>query len=310
MSQLASSTVVSTLTSYARGIFPDIMAQQDPIVQWLAPFTTVAAATGKYKEFSDKNAFQTVNTARAIGGPAKRLEFLATDRDYNCTPQALEIGIDDHERKAAGDLNSVMEEAKTRTLLSSAALSHISDIVTAVRAGLSAAATPNWSTPANSTCLEDVDAQIQAIADDIGMMPTHIVFGLSAWRRFRQSAQVKASFPNAAAVGVTTEQASGILLNPSIKIGVSAAVRDQAKPGAGKNTTNILANDVFVFFSSPNPTQFDASFAKTFVTPGGGIDSVRTYREEGNRSDILAIDWARDIRVTSTVSARRLTVTV
>lgn len=309
MSQLASSTVLTTLTDYARGIFPDIVAKQDPIVQWLAPFTPVSAATGKFKIYSDKNAFQAVNTSRAIGGPAKRLEFLATDGDYNCQPQALEIGIDDHERKATGGLESAIEEAKAKTLLTSAAVSHINDVVTALNAARAADATPAWSVPASGNPVSDIDTQIQAIADDIGMMPTHVVFGLTAWRWFRNSNAVTARFPNAAAVNVSTEAGAGILLNPAIKIGVTTAIRDGNKPGTTKATVNMLASNVWIFFSSESPNQYDASFAKTFVTAGSGIDSVRKYRAESNRSDMLAIDWARDIRVTSSISARRLTPT-
>jgi hypothetical protein len=36
---------------------------------------------------------------------------------------------------------------------------------------------------------------------------------------------------------------------------------------------------------------------------------VCIYRSESNRSDILAVDWAEDIKVTSQVCARRITVT-
>lgn len=310
MSQLASSTVSQPLTNYARGIFPDIMAAQDPIIARMAPVVPGVPATGSYKIYSDKNAFQAVQTARAIGGPAARIEFLATDGTYNCTPQALEVGIDDHERNAAGEADQRMQEAKTRSLLSSAALSHINDIVTAAKAGLAAAASPTWATAASSTPIDDIDAQIQAIADDIGMFPTDVVFGLSAWRKFRASAQVKAAFPNAAVVGVTPEQAAGILLNPSIRIGVSTAIRDTAKAGVAKSTANILANEVFIFFTSPNPDQYDASFMKVFSTGVNTIESARIYREERNRSDIVAVDWSRAIKVASTISARRLTVTV
>lgn len=310
MSQLASSTVISTLTNYARGIFPGLVASQDPLINRMAPVVTVAGATGKYKNFSDKNAFQAVQTARAIGGPAKRIEFLATDSDFNCTPNALEIGIDDQERFAAGGADALMEEAKTKSLLSTAAMSHVNDVVVAAKAGLAAAATPSWATASSSTPLDDIDAQIQAIADDIGMFPTDIVFGLSAWRKFRASAQVKAAFPNAASVGVSPEQAGGILLNPAIRVGVSTSIRDTVKVGGAKTTANILGAEVFIFFTSPNADLYDASFMKVFSSGQNTIESVRKYREDRNRSDMLAIDWSRDIRVTSAISARRLTVTV
>lgn len=307
---MGSSTVSQTLTSYARGIFPNLIAAQDPIISRMAASLPPGPATGKYKEFSDKNAFQAVQTARAIGGPAFRLEFLATDKDYNCKPQALELPIDDHERDEAGEMDAAMEEAKTRTLLTTAAMSHVNDVVTVAKAGLAAAGTPDWSTPSSSTPVTHIDAQIKAIAEDIGMFPTDIIFGLSAWAAFRASAQVKEAFPNASVVGVTPEQAAGILLNPGIRIGVSTSIRDTVRMGGTKATANILGAEVFIFYTSPTPDQFDASFMKVFSTGRNQIQSVRKYREESCRSDILAVDWSRDIKVTSTISARRLTATV
>ena len=310
MSQLASSTVSQTLTNYARGIFPGLIAAQDPIITRMAPVVQVGSATGKYKNYNDANAFQKVETARAIGGPARRIEFLATDADYNCTPQALEIGIDDQENAVAGEASAQLREAKTKTLLSTASLSHVNDIVTAAKAGLSAAATPTWADAATADPVIDIDAQIQAIADETGMFPSDIVFGLGAWRRFRAAAKVISRFPNASLVGVTAEQAAGIFLNPSIRVGVSTAIRDTVKFGGTKNTANILNAEVFIFFTSPAPTIYDASFMKVFSTGPEMVQSVREYREERNRSDMLAVDWSRDIKVTSASSARRLTVTL
>jgi hypothetical protein len=46
---------------------------------------------------------------------------------------------------------------------------------------------------------------------------------------------------------------------------------------------------------------------KTFRLRRGGVDVVRTYRDDAARSDILAVDWSEDIRVTSPVCARKLT---
>jgi hypothetical protein len=46
---------------------------------------------------------------------------------------------------------------------------------------------------------------------------------------------------------------------------------------------------------------------KTFRLRRGGVDVVRTYRDDSARSDILAVDGSEDIRVTSSVCARKLT---
>jgi hypothetical protein len=96
---MSSSKFNVTLTNYARGLAQDISTS---LANFLAPEVVVPAATGQYKSFDDKNTFQVVDTSRAVGGPAKRLEFAASDPTYNCLPQALEIAIDDHERDEAG----------------------------------------------------------------------------------------------------------------------------------------------------------------------------------------------------------------
>jgi hypothetical protein len=46
---------------------------------------------------------------------------------------------------------------------------------------------------------------------------------------------------------------------------------------------------------------------RTVVLRRGGVDVVRTYRDDSARSDILAVDWSEDIRVTSSVCARKVT---
>ena len=96
---MSSSKFNVTLTNYARGIAQDLRSS---LADFIAPEVIVTAATGQYKDFSDKNAFQILDTSRAVGGPARRLEFAATDPTYNCLPQALEIPIDDHERDEDG----------------------------------------------------------------------------------------------------------------------------------------------------------------------------------------------------------------
>jgi hypothetical protein len=46
---------------------------------------------------------------------------------------------------------------------------------------------------------------------------------------------------------------------------------------------------------------------KTFRLRRVTVDVGRTYLEDSARSDILAVDWSEDIRVTSSVCARKVT---
>lgn len=299
------SRVDATLTTYARGVQQD---RTKSLAEYLAPSVPVASASGKYKSFSDKNAFQLLNTARAVGGPAARLEFEADDPEYSCKPNSLEIGVDDHERDEAGDADTMMEQAKVDTLLSSALTNHENGVMGRINAALSAVGGVGvWSNASNDP-VDEIDQQILAITTDIGMMPNRIVFGLGAWMAFRKHTKVINRQPGATLQGLTTGQASALFLNPEIEVRVGVMSKDSAKFGAAKSASQIIGLEVYVFYNSPAPTQFDPSFAKTFRVREG-IDRVYRYRDDRHRSDVLCLDWTVDTKIVSTIAARRISIT-
>jgi hypothetical protein len=305
---MSSSKFNVTLTNYARGLAQDLKSS---LADFIAPEVVVPAATGQYKSFDDKNAFQILDTSRAVGGPARRLEFAADDPTYNCLPQALEIPIDDHERDEAGKGDPLgIEQAKTQTLVSSAVASHEAKVFDAVAASIAAVGGVGaWSGSGNTDDpIAELDAQIEALATDTGMMPNRMVIGLPAWAAIRHNPQVIARFPGAASVGVTRNQFASLLLNPDIEIRVGVLSRDQNKWGKAKSAKNIVGSELYLFHGNTAPTLYDPSFMKTFRTRRGGVDVVRTYREESSRSDVLAVDWTEDIKVTSNICAKRVTV--
>ena len=152
-----------------------------------------------------------------------------------------------------------------------------------------------------------IDDHIEALARDTGRMPNRLVIGLPLWNKLRNNAKVIARFPGAASVGVTMAQFASLLLNPSIDVRVGIMSQDTAKLGLAKHTVNIVGLQLVVFHATASPTLYDPSFMKTFRLRRGGVDVVRTYRDDSARSDILAVDWSEDIRVTSPVCARKLT---
>lgn len=298
------STVNQVLTNYAHGIYQDM---QSALANFIAPVVPVTGTVGQYKKFDDKNAFQTYDTSRAIGGPRKRIEFEATDPNYDCRPQGLEIAIDDHEEKMGGSGDPLnLRQAKVRTLVHSGVLGHEAKVFSIMASKVNAAPDVGvWSNSAKDP-VEEIDAMIQAIANESGRMPNRIVFGLGAWSVFRNHAKVIGRQPGASLIGLSTAQAQSMLLNPAIDIRVGLLSRDITKFGAAKNAINIVGADVWVFYNDNNPTQYDPGFAKTFMPLGDAIDAVREYREERNASDMLALDWAEDVQVVSTVLVRRI----
>ncbi len=294
-----------TLTNYAQGLSQDLVSAT---ASFLAPVVEVPAGLGRYKQFDDKNAFQVYNTERALGGPATRIQFNASDPSFDCRPQALEVGIDDAEYEAAGDTSAGrLDESRIRTLVTSATLAHEDKVITAAKTITAVSARGNWSNATVDPVVE-LDEQIEAIATACGALPNRIVFGLGAWRLARNNPKVINRMPANAAVGVATQQFATMLLNPNIEIRVGVLARDLAKFGAAKNPANIIGAEVFIFIGQDAPSEYDPTFMKTFMTRSGGVDAVRTYRDESARSTIHAVDWSEDVKITGAAAVRRLTI--
>lgn len=303
MSKFGTSTYSETLKQYAYGIAQDT---KSALADFIAPRVPVGAATGQFKKFDDKNAFQVYDTARAIGGRANRISFNANDGTFNCKANALEIAIDDQERAAAGDQDSALEEAKTRTVVISAGLAREKKVIDLMTAGISAAAT--WNSSGNDDPIVAIDAQLEAIAVETGLMPNRMVLGIAAWRKLKNHAKVLAHYSGVKSEGVSLSGFAAMLLNPQIDIRVGVLSYDTTKMGKGKNAVNIVGSEIFMFHGTDNPTQYDPGFMKTFSIGANSVEAVRTYRDEQSRSDILAVDWSEDVQLISTACAKRITV--
>ncbi len=106
MGKLGTSTFSETLKNYAFGVAQDVKTS---LADFIAPRVPVGMGSGQFKKFNEKNAFQVYDTARAVGGPATRMEFSADDEYFNCAANALEATIDDQEREKAGDAQTALE---------------------------------------------------------------------------------------------------------------------------------------------------------------------------------------------------------
>lgn len=293
------------LTNYAAGISQDTASR---LARFICPIVVTGGAFGQYKKFDDKNAFQAYETARAIGGARKRIEFAATDPYYNCKPNGLEVPVDDQERLLAGPTAARLVEAKIKTLVTTCNVSNEKKIFDMVKAAKAATGSIGvWSSSSNDPIAE-IDGEIEAISTETGIMPNKMVIGLGAWRVLKNHAKTLARQPGMASQGVTLDQLAGMLLNPAIKIEVGILSRDTVKFGAAKNAVNIVGGEVFIFYGGDQPDQYDPSFAKCFATSGDMVESVRQYREDKTASDIYYVDWSEDPQVVSAACGRRITL--
>jgi len=303
-------SVNPTLTNYASGVLNDL---QSATADWLAPPVQVPATIGQYKAYDNKNAFQTYDTSRGVGGSARRIFMDVSEPTYNCMPQALEISIDDSERDAAGTSNPLdLEQAKVKTLVQSSVLSHekhvysVADDITATTTSVGGGTMGVWGSASVDPVVQ-LDYIIEAIAKDTGTLPNAILMGMTAWRRFRNNTKVVAKQPGAALIGLNQGQASAMLINPSTEIRLATMAYDTAKQGKTRSNSFVNGDDCYVFVRSASPTIYDPSAFKTFVGGRGGVTAVREYRDESSRSDIYAVDWSRDVKLTSSISVKRIT---
>ena len=309
MGNLSTATYKETLKQYAFGVAQDV---KSALADFIAPRVPVGVGTGMFKKFDDKNAFQRYDTARAVGGPATRIEFAATDGNFNCAANALEVPIDDQEREKAGDAQSALEEAKTRTLVINASLAREKRVFDLIKANVSAVASKGVWSSANSggsaQPIDEIDEQIEAIATQTGLMPNRMVIGLGAWRILKNHPNVLSRLNGSPEKSVSLDAFAGMLLNPQIEIRVGIMSIDANKMGKAASKSNVVGSEIFLFHGSSSPTQYDPGFAKTFSIGANSVEAVRLYREERNRSDILAVDWSEDVQVVSTICAKRITV--
>ena len=306
MGKLGTSTYVETLKSYAYGVAQDV---KTTLADFIAPRVPVGVGSGQFKKFSDKNAFQVYETLRAVGGKAKRIEFEASDGNFNCAANALELPIDDQEREKAGGADQALEESRARTLVINASLAREKKVFDLVKANVAAVASKGtWSSSASADPIDEIDEQIAAIATETGLMPNRMVIGLGAWRILKNHANVLKRQTGVSNKGVSLEVLAGMLLNPAMDIRVGVMSADSAKMGKTASKSNVVGSEIFLFHGSDNPTQYDPGFAKTFSIGATSVEDVRMYRDEGCRSDIIAVDWSEDVQVVSTICAKRITV--
>lgn len=314
MGDISSATLNYQLTAFAQGHMNDL-AEARALAERLAPSTPVPGTSGQFKKFNDKNSFLPEDTARATGGDPKVIAFSASDDTYSCKPQALEVRVDQSEIDAAGTNagalgSQLLREGKVGALLNKAALSHSVQVVTAVLAAVSAQAGVGvWSNP-DIDPIDQLDAQLLALSLDCGSAQNiKLTLDIGAWATLRAHPKVKARCSGVQVGGISREQLAGLLLIP-VDVMVASLVKDTAGLGVTASKARVLASEVLLHYSVPSATLYDPSPFKTFtVGMGSPFSGVRSYQALNGLWEGHLIDWSRDIKQTSTLAMRRVTVT-
>jgi len=308
MNRLASISSKPTLKEFAQGAAQEAI---QPVADFIAPTVPVATMNGRYKVYTEKNRFHIPDTLRAMGGRATELRFDATDAAFNCEPHALDYPIDNLERMEADALEDSLREGAV-AVAEVAALAHEKKVIDMALDAAGAGTNKTWDSSADP--VSDIDDQILTVlkaAKYGSLMGIGVLFGATAWKIFKNAANVRARFiigsKSAKSLAVPNEDIASQLFLAQPEVKTSFMVYDSAAEGLAANIGFVLDNSVLIFARKANPTRRDPSFMKTFrlmnkfMVPG-------SYVREDGRAEVAKFDWSEDVRVTNSAAVVRLNI--
>lgn len=311
MSRFANVVSRETIKSFALGA---AQSAAMPIANFIAPTVDVSAMVGYYKSYSEKNRFRIPDTRRGYGGRAAMLQFDAADVTFNCTPHALDYAVDKLEQ-VGNDEDAVKEAA-----VAVAEVASLAGEKTVIDLALAAAGSGTNSnfTSSGVDPVAVLDEQILAVlkaAKYGSAMGVRVLFGATAFSRFRNNANVRGRFVSGlaskgAAPTITTPQVTdvGTLLLGGPKAEVSYMVYDNAAEGLAESIQFVLDTAILIFACKDTPTRRDPSFMKTFRLMGNWM-VPKTYQRDDGRVDVVGFDWSEDIKVTNSAAVSRINAT-
>ena len=300
------------LTNYAYGIMQDLQAARR-IAQILSPVVPTGGVTGLYNKFDDTAAFKAFADAvarRAIGGQANKIEFLSTTANYNAKPYGLRVAIDQFERDQAGAVQSLLEQAKTRTLTINCAMAYLANVVTIVKAAVAATAGKGLWAEANVDPIQELNDLIKSVWLASGIVPNHVCMDFGAWCVLSGNANVLKRMPGADIAAVTPTRVQGMLVNPNATIDIvdTAVLYGGGLGNSSATKRGVLQGTVLAFYNSAAADAYDPSFCKTFAPSANLFTDVYTYREEPHL-DWFENDWTCQPVVVAASLCKRIDVT-
>lgn len=308
MSRLSDISTSPIIREFAQGAAQEAT---QPVADFLAPTVNVSTSVGRYKKYTEKNRFRIPNTKRAVGGRATELRFEAEDATFNCTPHALDYPVDNLEQLETTGMENMLREGAV-TVAEVAGLAHEKAVIDAALAAVGAGTGKTWNSSADP--VDDIDGGIMEVikaAKYGSLMGVGVLFGASAWRIFKNQANVRAKFVignnKNGGLAIPTQEMAGQLFIGNPEVRCSYMVYDTAAEGIAESIDWVLDTAVLIFARKANPTRRDPSFMKTFRLMGQWMVPGSYMRDDG-RVEVAKFDWSEDVEVTNSAAAVRYNI--
>jgi len=296
------------LLTFSQGVVAD-WERKNQIGAFIAPEVVVGGGVFHYHDYGLGNALTRTDMRRAVGGPAKMLHISVNDLTGINLEYALETFIDDQERENNPSSIAVLEQRKITDLVHTTMNNNLFMVLDLARtlpaytvgAGANQIPAPfsggAWSTTTNDP-VNDINLICKRVADTYGIVPNRIYFDSNAWTIYQNNPLVRGRFQGVLVQSITPENTKQLWNIPlDCKVNQGALYEG----GAGKS-------DVIVFFGQDGPSQFDTSFAKTFVNVAGRFTRVRSWRDENTCSDRYRCTFYQSVKLTGQNTGIRITV--
>ncbi len=290
MAYLQDISASQPIQDYAVGSF---QTNTRKVGEFLAPSVPVAGNVGRYKEWHEKARFHIPNTLRALTGSASEVSLDADDKQFDCSPNGLNCTVD----KSIGQDVPLLVGDAIDLFADIYGLAHLYETIT--KAKVAAGAGTEVVYDATQDPVDLIDDQIEAVLLAARCEMAGVLFGASAWRRFKNHPLVAAR-----RAALDWDKNPNVFTANAKYMGCFSFV-DTAPEGEDPAPEFLLQDEILIFSRSDNPSRRDPSFMKTFRQKDG-VKNVRAQDTKDGRKVLVTLDWSADIRVTNLAGVKRI----
>jgi hypothetical protein len=274
------------------------------VADFIAPTVEVPTMHGRFWIHDKNTPLRIPKTLRGLGGKATEILLSEGKGQFDCTPHALDLPLDEleiNEANQEGYTSIVQERADVAAWM--AGLAHEKNVLDQAMNSLGAGTVVNWG--ANGNPIKDITSQLLAVVKNtLGGSSTglRVLIGATTLERLIEHPEVLKRLP----VGATGGKKAGVsavgledlvkMLGLECEARVSLGVYDTAAEGQAAALDWTFANGVVVFAASDTPNRMDPSFMKTFRLRNYWM-KLGNYQKEDGRGEVVKFDWSCDPKV-------------
>lgn len=280
---------------------------QGMIADQVAPIVPVQKQSDGYYIWNIADMYRSENDKRAPGTEANVITREMSSGTYFAKNYALKDRLpwEDIENADAGYLfteRSARAEFIKEKLMLNWEVRLASQVTSTSNVGSSSAVGSSWTDHTNADPINDLNTAIYNVQDATGYRPNRIVFGLAAWRHFRENAAViSRMFGNQTAANgriINTEMVKSIFELEQVLVG--GGYQNTAQEGQTASLSKIWGDHVLVYYAPLTPRKDRPSFMYSFRWEKIMNMQATVLPDAKTKSDEIEVGYYQDEKITAT----------